>query len=122
MKRIKLILAGLLAASLSLMPIVLSTVTTGCKTQSAQTVAYQTLYSVSKSVEAAYSGYNDLLVAGKVPMSSVSKIIPLYRDYQTTMNLAVTMARGNTNAVASADLLQKASKLTIAIANVTSNQ
>lgn len=59
--------------------------------QSQQRVTYNTLYSVISAVNAAYSAYNDQVVAGKAAFSpNVAKI---YNDFQSAAVVAINSAQ-----------------------------
>lgn len=72
--------------------------TTGCKTH--QTAVFNTLSALETSVNAAFKSYLDLVVAGKVPTTSVKNVSLDYDLFQASMTAATLAAKGNTNAVA----------------------
>lgn len=113
MKRIFSILT-LAACLMALTPII----QTGCTTTQ-QTVTYNTLYSVQKGVIAAYSGYNDLVVAGKIDAASLPSVAKAYQKYQVAYSLALSAAQFNPQAIAPPDVIQLANELLNAISLFT---
>lgn len=101
-----------LALALATGPAVLIS-TSGCQSQ--QRIVFNTLYTIGHSVDSAYKGFNDAIIAGKVSASDMVKVAKLYTKYQTEFNLAVDAAQGNLNILAPTAVTQAASDLTTAI-------
>lgn len=105
-----LILAGLCA------PVVI--LETGCNTTQ-QTIAYKTLYSLEQATTAAFDAYAGQVIKGTIPTNSLPQVSAKYNQFQAGMTLAVTLARNNTNALASASLAQESSELISLIQSIT---
>ncbi len=110
----KLMLLPFLAVALCLAPVA---TTTGCKTPQ-QAVVYKTLAAVETSVDAAYKSFLDLVVANKIPMTSVHSVSVDYETFQMSMQAAISVAQGNTNAIASNDVIDAGAKVLNSIASV----
>lgn len=61
---------------------------------------YNTLASIQVTTSAAYDGYLDMVVTGKVKTNNVPAISKDYNMFQTVWMGAVAVAQFNTNAVA----------------------
>lgn len=70
----------------------------GC-TLPQQRITYNTLYSTHVAVDAAYDGYNDLVLKGAVATNDVPKVAQAYRTFQASWNLALQAAMFTTNAI-----------------------
>ncbi len=77
---------------------------TACNT-SQKSIAYKTLYGVEVATTGAYDGYIDLVYAKELPTNDVPKVSQYYNTFQSSMSIAVTIARGNMNAVAPANVI-----------------
>lgn len=102
-----LALALALCGAVTMAPVTL----TGCKSPSAQTQVYKSLSTVATAVNSAYAAYLDLVVAGKVPTTNVASVSTSYQLFQSSLQVAVNAAQGNTNAVASQALLDAGAKV-----------
>lgn len=92
----------------------ISVVTTGCQSQ--QRIVVNTLFTIGRSVDAAYKGFNDAVIAGKVSNENLVKVAKLYTKFQTEFNLAIDAVQGNLQANAPTVVTQSATDLTSAIA------
>lgn len=76
----------------------------GCNT-SQQTTAYNTIFSLQRTVSASYSGYLDATIKGSVSTNSLPKISKAFNDFQAAAQVAMDAVQYNTNALASPALL-----------------
>ena len=82
-------------------------------TNKQQRVTYNTLYSVGSAVNTAYAAYNDKVVQGSATFSpNVGKA---YNDFQSSLNVAVTAAQNNLNAIAPQNVIDLANAVYAAI-------
>lgn len=88
---------------------------TACQSPSAQRTAFNTVYSVGKTVDAGYRSYLDLVVAGKVPTNGVPKIAREYDAFQSAFRAASLLVVLNTNAPAPAELITQAAAFAVEI-------
>jgi hypothetical protein len=88
--------------------------TPGCTT-SQQTTTYNTLFSLEKSVTAAYSVYVDLVIAGKAPAANLASISQKYNLFQASFKVAADAAQFNVNALADQNLVTLANDVINAI-------
>ena len=87
----------------------------GCA--SANLNAFKTLGSTEVAVTAAYSGYVDLVIQGKVPTNGIPNVSHAFNAFQSGMSAAVIAAQFNTNSIATADVAALAQNVNDAIAN-----
>lgn len=90
---------------------------TACRAPSAQRVTYNSLYSVGRTVDAAYRSYLDLVLAGQVSTNKVPAISRQYNEFQAVFGTAVALAASNTNAPPEPRVAAQAASLTAAIAD-----
>jgi len=88
---------------------------TGCKTQSTQTVAYNSLATVGQTVNSAYSAYIDLVIKKSVSTNQVESISRAYNTFQQGFSVAVAAARFSLTNAAPVDLQAQANNLIIQI-------
>lgn len=80
----------------------------GCKT-SGKNQTFNTLFSTGHSVDAAYSSYVDLVVAGSVKTNGLPRVSRAYKDFQEVFKYAVLAMPNDTNAAPSKQVLDSAS-------------
>lgn len=97
-------LAIIASIGIVLCPVAVSMSTSGCKTSQQQT-AYKTIYSLEKATTAAYDGYLDLVIAGKVGTNDMPKLAKAYNSFQAAELIALDAVQFNTNALAPANLV-----------------
>ena len=115
MHKIKRIIASIaLALALATGPAVLIT-QTGCNTT--QRIAVNTLFTVGHGVDAAYKGFNDQIIAGKVSIESMVSVAKAYTKFQAIFNAAVDAVQGNMSVAAPVAVTLAAAELTTAISN-----
>src|SRR5262245_4525777 len=83
---------------------------TGCKSPTVQRQAVNTLYSVHKSVDAAFDSYLDLVVKQIISAKHVLKVVNAYDDFQNVYNSALIVVASNTNSVAPQEVMDAAAK------------
>lgn len=89
---------GFIAACIAFDIIGVGVIIEGCTTNQ-QTVAYNSLYSLEKTTQAAVDSYDTLVIQGKVPTNGVPAVSKAYNEFQASFILAVDAAQFNTNAV-----------------------
>lgn len=105
----KLLSLLMLACALGSFPLV-----TGMTcSQSQQKTTYTTLFGIGTAVNSAYAAYMDQVVAGKSTFNA--KIAQGYNDFQAALSAAVTIAQGNTAAVAPSALIDQGNALITSI-------
>jgi len=82
-----------------LIPVVALILLVGCSLTTKR-ITYNTLASTQISTTAAYDGYLDLVVKGKMKTNSVPEVARKYNMFQVVWNAAVVVAQWNTNSVA----------------------
>ena len=80
----------------------------GCATSA---VAYKTLSALQVTTSAAYAGYLDLVVTGKLTTNSVPVVSRDYTLYLATWNAAVSIAAQGTNAPATQPVTDASAKV-----------
>jgi|SRR6185369_43497 len=110
MKYLRKLLLALLICAAPISMVSLS----GCHL-SRQRVVFNSIATVEIAVDSTYKSYLDLVVAGKVPTTSVTKISNEYDQFQAAVRLAIVQAHGNTNAVANSLLSDTGANLINAI-------
>ncbi len=99
LRKMKKALNAILLAAALVLAVAPAATLTGCKTTQ-QKAVFNTLSAIETSVNAAYRSYLDLVVAGKLPTTSVHAISQDYNIFQALMTQATLVAKGNTNAIA----------------------
>lgn len=94
-----------------------TTVITGCasRSTSSQRTAFNSLYTVGQTVDAAYKSYLDGVVAGQVATNDVPQVSQNYLLFQNAYALAVAAAAMSSNAPPTADVLNAQSQLLLSI-------
>ena len=77
---------------------------TGCGTTQ-QRIAYDTIFSIEKSVVGAYDGYVAEIIAGKVQTTGLQQVSLKFNKFQASMLIALDAVQYNTNALAPAALV-----------------
>lgn len=67
-------------------------------------LTYNTLASTEDATSKAYSSYMTLVLQAKIPTNNVPTVANDFRTFQTVMSAAVTLAAGNTNAIATPEV------------------
>lgn len=103
-----------LAVLLCLMPLApMGWTGASCK-PSQQRVTYNTLYSVSMTVDSAYAGYSDAVVRGQAVYNV--KVAKAYNKFQSALTAAVEAAQMNPQAIAPQNVVDLANAVYAAIA------
>ena len=100
MKKLRILLLGLVLSTASIGLVVMPT---ACTT-SAKRVAYNTLYSVEVSTTTVHDTFLDEVVKGNVKTNGVPDVAKAYNKFQAGMSAAIATAQFNWQAPASAEL------------------
>ncbi len=84
-------------------------VVTSC-TPLQERVTYNTLATVGDGVDTAMKAYTDLLVAGKVDVSTLKGVAEKYTKFQTMYKAAVIVAQGNPKSTAPPNVTEAAAE------------
>ena len=114
MKKLLLIVALVLGTAL-VVP------TTGCKTTTAKTVVYNSLFSVEQVTTSAYDAYLDGVIKKTWPQSGVAKVSSAYNQFQAGMQTAVAAAQFNWAAPAPVDAVNLSNGVLAAITQAKGN-
>lgn len=91
----------------------------GCAMNPAQqTVAYKTLYGVEVATTGAYDGYSTAVAKGLLPTNDVPAISHAFDKFQSSLGLAIALARNDTNAVAPPDVVSDSASVVTLISGV----
>jgi hypothetical protein len=86
----------------------------GC-TMTQNRITYQTLYGIGKATHNAYQGYLDLVVAGKIPATSLERIGKIWDRYRVSYIAAVDAAKLNMNSPAPQDVIDLSNSVIAAV-------
>lgn len=101
-----------------LLAVGLALLVAGCAT-SVQTVAYKTLFGLEVATTGAYDGYTKSVIAGAISTNSVPQVSHAFNDFQASMQVAIVVAQGNSNALAPANLVAESGAVINLITTVT---
>ncbi|MBA3357740.1 MAG: hypothetical protein H0U18_17725 [Pyrinomonadaceae bacterium] len=112
----------ILIAFMVVAPMAAITTTTGCRNQSAQTIAYKSLRSVAEGVDTGMKVFARAVVKGAIPEDTQLKVKSLHDSYQPIMEKAVVAARFDFSKPAPAELAELAGQLTEVIINAVNQR
>lgn len=76
---------------------------------------YTTLFGLENAVTASIDGYFHLVVRGQCRTNAVPTVSKAYNVFQTAMGVAVLAAKGDTNSIPPADLIEKGTGVIVLI-------
>lgn len=114
----KKLISMLAGAMLLACPLAIVVTQPGCTTTQNR-ITYQTLYGIGLATSKSYQAYNDLVVAGKIPASTLEPMCKIWDKYRVAYIAAVDVAKTNLNAPAPQDVIDLSNSLIAAIAVLT---
>jgi hypothetical protein len=103
------IASALLAIGLILPTIALTN--SGCQNSSTARITHNTLFSIERATIGAVDSYDSLVISGALPTNDVPKVSQAFNAFQLSMQLAIAVAHGNTNAIAPPSLALESANL-----------
>ncbi len=91
---------------------------TGASCQNAQRNSYTTIYSVEQTASAAYDGYVDEVIAGRVATNDLPAVSLRFNQLQIAARLAAKASEAGKDGLAPATLVAEAADLTAFIATI----
>lgn len=85
----------------------------GCVTQSR--VAYNTLASVKMATDSSVSAYFELVARNQASIAGVKPVAIAYDNFENVLTAALIVAKANTNALATANVIEAANAVSAAI-------